>query len=126
MRYFLKRVTMFGEPAMNMLNTLIQEQMIKLAAENPPFSTSVAEEDIDRFASELAGRESAIIEEGEFREWYRQQLTETRLSDAEYRDLPRTGLLSAKMGEDFATPAFGLEIGSISNPIPLDEHGSLL
>jgi foldase protein PrsA len=191
MRYFLKRVAMSGEPATTMLQILTREQMIKQAAEAHPFNITVTEEDIDRFARELAGGEDSTIEEGEFKEWYRQQLNETRLSDAEYRDLLRTGLLSEKMaeylsqrvptvaeqvfvniisvagfseaetvkekyegGEDFATLAreysvqphlreaggkigwlprgvldprldglaFGLEIGRISNPIPLDEQ----
>lgn len=99
MRYFLKRVAMSGEPAMSMLQILTQEQMIKLAAENPPFNIAVTEENIDRFAKELAGGEGASIEESEFREWYRQQLNETRLSDAEYRDLLRTRLLAMNMRE---------------------------
>merc|ERR1711964_197870 len=69
MRYFLKRVFMSGEPAMNILSTLTREQTIKLAAADPTFNITVTEE------------------EAEFKEWYRQQLNETRLSDAEYRDL---------------------------------------
>jgi hypothetical protein len=99
MRYFLKRVAMSGEPALNMLDTLTREQMLKQAAESPPFNITVTSEDIDRFARELAGGEGANIEEREFREWYRQQLNETRLSDAEYRDVLRNTLLSEKMGE---------------------------
>jgi foldase protein PrsA len=191
MRYFLKRVAMSGEPATTMLQILTREQMIKQAAGASPFNIAVTADDVDRFARELVGGESATIEEGEFKEWYRQQLNETRLSDAEYRDLLRTGLLSEKMaeylsqrvptvaeqvfvniipvadfseaetvkekydaGEAFATLAreysvqphlrevggkigwfpqgvldprldglaFGLEIGRISNPIPLDEQ----
>ena len=102
MRYFLKRVAMSGEPAMNMLSTLTQEQMIKLAAADPPFNITVTEEDLDRFARELAAGEDASIEEGEFKEWYRQQLNETRLSDAEYRDLLKTGYLSVRMAEYLA------------------------
>jgi hypothetical protein len=99
MRYFLKRVAMSGEPAIEMLHTLVREQMIKLAAVNPPFNIEAAEENIDRFARELSAGESESIGEGEFREWYRQQLNETRLSDAEYRDLLKTAYLSMKMAE---------------------------
>lgn len=102
MRYFLKRVAMSGEPAMQMLNTLTQEQMIKLAAENPPFNISVTEEDLDRFARDIAAGVDGSISEEEFKEWYRQQLNKTRLFDAEYRDLLRTGYLSMKMGEYLA------------------------
>jgi len=195
MRYFLKRVAMSGEPAMNMMQILTREQMIKLAAENTPFNITVTAEDIDRFGRELARGEGASIGEGEFREWYRQQLNETRLSDAEYRDLLRTGLLGVKMaehlsqriptvaeqvfvnmiptadfseaemvkekyeaGEDFAalareysvqpelgeiggkigwfpqgvldprldSLAFGLDVGRVSDPIPLDEQNIII
>jgi parvulin-like peptidyl-prolyl isomerase len=102
MRYFLKRVAMSGEPATVMLQILTREQMIKQAAAAPPFNITITAEDIDRFARELAGGEKSTIEEGEFREWYRQQLNETRLSDAEYRDFLRTRLLSVKMREYFS------------------------
>jgi parvulin-like peptidyl-prolyl isomerase len=121
MRYFLKRVALSGEPALNMLDTLTREQMLKQVAESPSFNITVTSEDIDRFARELAGGEGTNIGEREFREWYRQQLNETRLSDAEYRDLLRISLLSVKMGEYLSRSVATVAEQVFVNMIPVED-----
>jgi len=99
MRYFLKRVSLSGEEPMNMLNILTKEQMIMQSAEKSPFNIIITEDDMDKFARNIASGENKTIDEDEFKEWYRQQLNMTRLSDSEYKDLLRIGLLSMKMEE---------------------------
>jgi parvulin-like peptidyl-prolyl isomerase len=97
MRYFLKRVAMSDEPPIDVLQMIAKEEMIKLAAENPPFNITVTDENIDWFAREIAGGES--IGEGEYKEWFRQQINETRFTDTEFRSLLSVELLSSRMRE---------------------------
>jgi hypothetical protein len=99
MRYFLKRAAMSGDDAMGLLQILPREEIIKRTATKPPYNISVTEQDIDELARDLARGEAQTIDEGEFGEWYRQQLNETRLSDSEYRDLLRSSLLSLRLSE---------------------------
>jgi parvulin-like peptidyl-prolyl isomerase len=97
MGYFLKRVAISRQQPVSMLQTLAREEMLKEEAPNPPYSIAVTAQDIDQYARDLARGTSATIGDAEFREWYRQQLNEYRLSDAEFRDLLRTTVLTQKM-----------------------------
>jgi foldase protein PrsA len=99
MRYFVKRVAMYGGDAMGMLQLLSREEILKTTATKPPYNISVTEQDIDKYARNLAGGGTQAIDEAEYGEWFRQQLNETRLSESEYRDLLRTSLLSRRMSE---------------------------
>ena len=93
MSYFLKRVAISRQQPVSMLQTIAREEMLKEEAPNPPYSIAVTAEDIDRYARDLARGTSATIGDAEFREWYRQQLNEYRLSDAEFRGILRTSVL---------------------------------
>ena len=95
MRYFLKRTQMASEDPMTMLGNLTNELIIKKVAPQPPYNIEVTAEDIDETLREIARGESETISDSEFREWHRQQLNETGLSDSEYKDLMRTLLLRA-------------------------------
>jgi parvulin-like peptidyl-prolyl isomerase len=102
MRYFLKRVAMSNEPSLTTLQTLTKEEIIKQSVTKPPYNITVTEQDIEQFARDVARGKNKTIAEGEFKEWYRQQLNESRFSDAEFRDLLRTKLLSRQMSEYLA------------------------
>ena len=102
MAYFLKRAAMSGKPPMLTLQTLTREEIIKQTVTKPPYNFGVAEEEIDQFARELAQGNSKQIDDGEFKEWWRQQLNENRLSEAEFRDLLRTRLLGLKLNSYLA------------------------
>ncbi len=102
MRYFLKRSFLSGQAPLSVLQALSFEEIIKQVAPSPPYNIGVSVQDIDRHLRETARGENETMRESEFGEWYRQQLNDTRLSDAEYRDLVRTGLLSAGLTQYLA------------------------
>jgi len=97
MRYFLKRAAMSGQPPMLTLQTLTKEEIIKQTVTKPPYSITVTEQDIDQFARDIARGKNRTIAEDEFREWYRQRLNESSLSEDEFKDLLRTKLLGLRM-----------------------------
>ena len=102
MRYFLKRVYLSGKEPLAMLQTLTSETIIKQAAPNPPYNIAIHEQDIDQFLKGLARGKSDTITESDFKEWYRQQLNESRLSGPEFRDLASTNLLTLRLREYLA------------------------
>ncbi|MBI2328894.1 MAG: hypothetical protein HYU85_04590, partial [Chloroflexi bacterium] len=85
--YFIKRTRLAGADPMTMLNSLTNEQLIKLVA--PRYVGEVSPEDIDQGLRSAARGGSETISENEFKEWYRQQLNESGLSDAEYKEITR-------------------------------------
>jgi hypothetical protein len=102
--YFLKRAWMVSggtdDPPSYTLYMLTEEEIIKLGAEQ--YGIEVGQEDIEAALRESARGESETISDSEFNEWYRQQLNETRLSDSEYKDLMRTGLLTSLLHQYLA------------------------
>ena len=88
MRYFLKRLRMaqsdpsFGGPVV-LLGVIAQEEIIKEKAARAPYNLSATPEEIGDFLRTLARRGSESITEDEYREWYRQQLNQTQLSESE-------------------------------------------
>ncbi len=85
-----------------MLQTLTSEAIIKQAAPKPPYNIAIHEQDIDQFLKGLARGKSDTITESDFKEWYRQQLNESRLSDPEFRDMASTNLLTLRLTEYLA------------------------
>lgn len=99
MDYFLKRVAISGQQPVNVLQMLAREEMLKEETPKPPYNISVTAQEIDQYARTLARGKDATIGESEYKEWYRQQLNESRLTDAEFRELLRTSLLTQKMSD---------------------------
>ena len=97
MSYFLKRVALSRQQPVSVLQMLAREEMLKEEAPNPPYSIAVTSQDIDQYARDLARGKDATIGDAEFHEWYRQQLNETRFTDAEFREILLTSLLSERM-----------------------------
>jgi len=102
MRYFVKRTRMAGIDPTDMLITLTNELIIKKTATQSPYNIKVTPEEIDEALRELARGESDTTSDSEFEEWYRQQLNETSLSDAEYKDLAKLNMLRARLHEYLA------------------------
>ncbi len=100
MDYFLMRTRLAGLDAMEMINVLTNEQLIKIEA--PRYVAEVSPEDIDQVLREVARGESETISESEFKEWYRQLLNEIGLSDSEYEEIVATGLLTSRFHEYLA------------------------
>ena len=97
MDYFLKRTRLAGKDSMEMLQVLTNERLIKIGA--PRYIAEVTPEDINQELRRAASGESETISESEFKEWYRQLLNETKLSDSEYREYVATSLLAARLHE---------------------------
>ncbi len=102
MRYLLKRVCLSGREPLSMFQTLASEEIIKQVAPKPPYSIQISEKDVDDWLMQMARGESEGISGSEFKEWYRQRLNESQLTDLEFRDLARTNLLTRRLEEYLA------------------------
>lgn len=100
MDYFLMRTRLAGDDPMKMINTLTNEQLIKIVA--PQYVTEISPEDIDQELRGIARGESETISESESKEWYRQLLNEIGLSDSEYKEIVATSLLASRLHEYLA------------------------
>ena len=100
MDYFLKRIRLSGSEPMDMVQTLMNEQIVKIEA--PRYVGEVTAEDVDTALRIMASGEDGTISESEFKEWCRQLLNELDLSDSEYRDMVATGILTASFQEYLA------------------------
>ena len=95
MDYFLRRARLTDDSPMDMLQTLTDEQLIKIEA--PRYVGEASPEDVDQILRLIAGGEDETISESEFKEWYRQLLNEIDLSDSEYSDMVATTLLTTRL-----------------------------
>jgi foldase protein PrsA len=102
MDYFLERTRLANADPMSMLQSLTNEQLIKLGA--PRYGITVTDQDIDRELRQAAsgGGDNITITEAEFKEWYRQQLNESKLSDGRFREIVATGLMANRLQEYLA------------------------
>ncbi len=100
MNYFLNRTELQGADPFTMLDVLTKEQIIKLEA--PQYVGEVTPEDIDQELRKIARGESETISDSEFKEWYRQQLNEIKLSDSEFREYVATNMLAARFHQYLA------------------------
>jgi len=103
MDYFLSKARLTGIDPLNLLEPIINEQIIKQEA--PRYVGNVSPPDIDQELRRTARGASDSLTESEFEEWYRQQLNETRLSDAEFKEMIRTGILAQRLQEYLAERA---------------------
>ena len=105
MEYFIERCRFSGSAPWDMLQVLATETAIKLEA--PDYGINVTEQDIDRELRRIAvgGSENLTISEPEFKEWYRQQLNDTGVSDEFYRGIIETPLLINRLHEYVAQQA---------------------
>ncbi len=116
MRYFLERARVAGADPMTMLQSLTNELVIKIMA--PQYGIQVTEADVDQELRSLASDGTGDISDIEFKEWYRQQLNETGISDARYREMVAisllTGRLQAYLAEGVPTTAEQVHLHSIT------------
>ena len=101
--YFIKRAKLSGADPMAMLTSLTNEQLIKLGASKHGIEATDA--DVTKQLRQMASGGSPLdspdtaanITDNEYREWYRQQLNNSGLSNAEYRDVARTSVLALRL-----------------------------
>ncbi len=101
MGYFLKRAALAGADPMSMMQSITNEQLVKLGAAE--YGLKATPEDINLELRNSASGGSGNITESEFREWYRQQLNESRLTDREYREVAATSLETSRLQQFLAT-----------------------
>ena len=92
MRYLLARTAAAGHAPLQMLQQISFEQLIVHTAPYPPYAIRVTEHEVNAFMRWASGGADALSE-GEFKEWYRQQVNESRLPEAELRELVQIRLL---------------------------------
>jgi len=94
MGYFLRRTKLAASDPINMLQQLTIEQIVRIKApgiigEPPPSNIDTVLRNI------AASGDSTSLTDSEFKDWYRQELKASGLSDAEYRDVVYTNILVA-------------------------------
>ena len=94
MDYFLRRIELAGSNGMDMMQTLMNEQFIKIEA--PRYVDEVSPENVDQALRIMASGEDETISESELKEWYRQLINEIDFSDSEYREMIATSLLTTR------------------------------
>ena len=99
MGHFLKRVRMFGREPLEVLQLLTRELIIAQTAVKPPYNIEVTDQDVDDYLRVSASAGAGSITDAELKEWYRQALNDTELSDAEFRELMRRNLLTQRLTE---------------------------
>ena len=104
MDYFLKRIKLTGSDPIAMLTQLTNDQIVKLGA--PKYVISVSSDNVDQAMRSIfqgqSGNASAPFSEPEYKEWYRQLLNESGLSDAEYRDIITIELYRSRLQQYLA------------------------
>lgn len=105
MDYFIKRIRMASSDPITMLSQLTNDQIVKLGA--PQFGIQVSPADIDeQLKSTFQGSTSENISQNfpqaEYNEWYRQLLNESRISNAEYRDMIGIQILRDRLQQRLA------------------------
>jgi len=73
------------------------EMLIRQGA--PRYGIEVTPDEVDELLRDIARGENETISEAEFKEWYRNRLNETKLSDTEYREYVRTYMLAERLHE---------------------------
>ena len=97
MDYFLNRARLTGADSTSMLEVITKEEVVRIEASE--YGITVSSDDIDRELRKLAESASGEITESEYREWYRQQLNESKLSNSEFRYLIGTNLIMNRFHE---------------------------
>jgi hypothetical protein len=98
---FLDRARLSGSGGIGTLQAITNEYLIKAGATR--YGISVTREDVDReLRSAAAGGDNITVNDAEFREWYRQLLNESKMTDAKYRSNVHNSLLSTRLQEYLA------------------------
>lgn len=95
MGYLLKRTFMSGQEPLLVLQAITLETLVRKVVPAPPYNLEVSEADIDDALRIEARGLAESFSEDEYREWYRQRLNDSQLTDAQFRDLTRARLLIA-------------------------------
>ncbi|MBI2858720.1 MAG: peptidylprolyl isomerase [Chloroflexi bacterium] len=95
MSYFLKRVESGGGDPLGALQSLVNEELVKLGA--PRYGISITPDEVSQELRSQASGDGKPVSDDEFKEWYRQQRNQTGLSDSEYRALVHLSLTQERL-----------------------------
>lgn len=100
--YFLRRMLVAGpsEDVFSMIEALTNEELIRQGV--PRYGIGVDDEELMDELRNIARGENESISEPEYQTWYRNQLNESGLSDAEFKELIRTSLMGFHLQEYLA------------------------
>jgi hypothetical protein len=96
MRDFLDRVRVTGSGGIGTLQNITNEIMIKDGTSRLGITASDQEVEAD-LRKQAAGSDNATVTDAEFKEWYRQLLDTSKISNGKYRDSVRSSILSSKL-----------------------------
>ena len=91
MDYFVRRCYASGSDPMGALTNITREMVLKKEAEAA--GIEISPEAVENKMIEMASGQGDPITQSEFKEWFRQRLNESKLSDDEYRDIVATQLI---------------------------------
>lgn len=103
MDYFIKRIKLSGSDPLGMLTQLTSDYVIKLGAGQ--YGIAADAQDINGAIRSVFEGHSGNVTAGsdtEFKEWYRQLLNESGLTDAQYREIVTIEVLRARLQEYLA------------------------
>ncbi|MBN2240354.1 MAG: peptidylprolyl isomerase [Dehalococcoidales bacterium] len=92
MDYFVRRCYATGSDPMSALTGMTQELILLKEAEGA--GLEITEQQIQDSMIEMAKGTNETISQSEFKEWFKQRLNETRLSEDEYKDIVRVQLIN--------------------------------
>jgi len=86
MDYVIRRMKYLDKTTdvVSMMTTITEEELVRQGA--PRYGIEVTQEEIDELLRAVARGDNETISESEFREWYRNVLNETKLSEGEYTE----------------------------------------
>jgi hypothetical protein len=100
MNYLLQRARLAESDSLSQLTSLAKEEIIKKEA--PNYGITVSEADIEAQIRSYANGTTSNLTDAEFKEWYRQRLNSSGLSDSDYRGMVKVSLIEAKLQEYLA------------------------
>ncbi len=92
MDYFVRRCFAAGSDPLAALTNITRELVLKKEAETA--GIIVSPEEVENKLIEIATGEDEPITQNEFKEWLRQRLNESKLTDDEYRDITATQVIA--------------------------------
>jgi len=96
MNYFMQRIRAANSDGFAMITQITNELLIKSGA--PRYGITVTDTDVDDYLHKIAaGSDNHTVSEIEFREWYRQALNESKLSDQRYREMVTVQIYSERL-----------------------------
>ena len=98
MGYFVKRMAASRTQSLQLLNTLLREEIILKVAPNPPYNIRPSDDDVEAFSRSVAQAGGESITDAEYLEWFRQQLNNSGFTESEFRDLMRRNLTAQLLG----------------------------